>query len=134
MGPLAAPLIFILIFPKVRRDAENFYVEVRILGTVLEVQADENPSPSFLQLSCFVILGGKCLLCTLQNSTSPISVPCSIHFETALSEWGDKCIHKIWIFINILLFAFSCIYLENLLLWHPFSPSENIDFSSVSLL
>lgn len=56
--------------------------------------------------SCFVILGGKCL-CTVQNCTSHISVLCGVHFQTALSEWGDKRIHKIWIFINILWFALS---------------------------
>ena len=82
-------------------------MEGRTLGTVLKIQADKARKPSFLQRSCSVILGGKCLLCTLQNCTSRISALCSVHFQIALSEWEDKRIHKIWIFINISLFAFS---------------------------
>lgn len=108
MGPHAAPSIFILTFPKVRRgDAESSPMEGRTLGTILKRVAAKETKLSFLHLSCFVILGGKCLLCTLQNYASHISVLCSVHFQIALSEWGDKRIHKIWIFINILWFAFS---------------------------
>lgn len=107
MGPYAALSIFILTFPKVRRrDADSSPGEGRNLGTMLKIQAAKETKLDFLQLSCFVIIGGKCLLCTHQNCAPHIAVLCSVHFQIALSEWEDKHINKICIFINIACFLF----------------------------
>lgn len=107
MGSHAAPSIFILTFPKVRRrDAESSPGEGRNLSTMLKIQAAKETKFDFLQLSCFVIIGGKCLLCTHQNCASHIAALRSVHFQIALAEWEDKHINKICIFINTACFLF----------------------------